>query len=318
MKFGNQILDFGYVESARRNEKDVIRFDGSVLRHYRTALYDGEYVALNALARNVRAVVALARNLVDFVDEYDAVVFRAPYRLGIDRVVVDKFVRFLRHNKVFGFAHGDFTLLFLVHAHTAENRTEVDCRPAPRRKLQRLGNVLYVNFNNGTVVLARVDIVYEVLLEHFLCRFTALALLLLGENFGNPALGRRRGAVADFRRFFFLYEPDCALRKVAHHRFHVPADVADLGIFSRLDFEERRLDEFCKPSGNLRLAHARGALHYNVLGGYFFLKFGGKTASPVTVAKGYRNGLLRVRLSYDVFIQFVNYLLGSQIHSIPP
>ena len=43
-------------------------------------------------------------------------------------------------------------------------------------KLQRLRNVLHLDFNSCVVIFARVNFFYELVLEHSFCRFAALFL----------------------------------------------------------------------------------------------------------------------------------------------
>ena len=85
------------MEGARGDEENVIGLYRAILGHDRAALYDGQYVALNALAGDVDAARIAAGDFIDFVDKDYAVVFGAAYGFGLDGVVVDEFIRLLRH-----------------------------------------------------------------------------------------------------------------------------------------------------------------------------------------------------------------------------
>ena len=74
LQLGNEVGRLRQVERARGDEQDVVGLDHAVLRRDRRALDQRQQVALHALARHVGAVrVGARRDLVDLVDEHDAV-----------------------------------------------------------------------------------------------------------------------------------------------------------------------------------------------------------------------------------------------------
>ena len=125
MQFGDKVFHRRHVERARRDEQNEIRLDGTVFRHDRRAFDDGQNIPLHALAGNVRAAaVALARDLIDLVDEHDTVVFRTPDRLRFDRVLVHELVGLLRDRDLERLFHRKFTFLFLLREHIPEDTAD--------------------------------------------------------------------------------------------------------------------------------------------------------------------------------------------------
>ena len=107
---------------------------------------------MNALSRNVGApAVALARNLVDFVDEHDAVVFRAVDRFGLHRVVVHQLGGLLFEGDLHRLFYGNLALLFLVLEHVAEDAADTD-RRAAGNELHGLRNVAHFHFHDEIVI----------------------------------------------------------------------------------------------------------------------------------------------------------------------
>ena len=82
LQFGDEVFHLGDVEGAGGDEEDEVRLHGAVLGHDGAALDDGQDVALDALAGDVRpALVGFAGDLVDLVDEDDALLLGAGERL---------------------------------------------------------------------------------------------------------------------------------------------------------------------------------------------------------------------------------------------
>ena len=91
LQLGNQVRRLRQVKRARRDEQDVVGLDHPVLRRDRRAFDERQQVALHALARHVGAVRVGARgDLVDLVDEDDAVLLGRCERARLDVVVVDR------------------------------------------------------------------------------------------------------------------------------------------------------------------------------------------------------------------------------------
>ena len=96
LQLGNQVRGLGHVKCARCDEQHVIGLDRAVLGVDRAALDQRQQVALHALARHVGAGGLLAAgDLVDFVDEDDAVLLGIFHGAQLQLLFVDHFRGFL-------------------------------------------------------------------------------------------------------------------------------------------------------------------------------------------------------------------------------
>src|SRR3546814_15051126 len=91
LAFRNQIRRLGKVKRTGRDEQHVVGLDRAVLGADGAALDQRQQIALHAFARDIRAagVLAALADLVDLVDEDDAVFFGVAERLGADRLFLD-------------------------------------------------------------------------------------------------------------------------------------------------------------------------------------------------------------------------------------
>src|SRR5262249_18862701 len=116
LQLRDQVRRFRHVKGARRDEEDVVRLDESVLRVDRRALDDRQQVALDALARDVRAAAArfAAGDLVDLVEENDARGLGALDRLARDLAGIDQPPLLLRLEDLARLADGRLPTLLLA------------------------------------------------------------------------------------------------------------------------------------------------------------------------------------------------------------
>src|SRR5262249_24858433 len=99
-------------EGAGRDEKNVIGLDDAVLRRHRRAFDERQQVALHAFARHARAApLAALRDLVDLVDEDDAVLLAVGQRLRLDFLVVDELAGFFLDQQRPRLCDGELALL---------------------------------------------------------------------------------------------------------------------------------------------------------------------------------------------------------------
>ncbi len=95
------------MEGAGRDEQDVIGLHRSVLGRHRRALDERQQVALHAFAADAGPDAALPRgDLVDLVDEDDAVVLRRRQRALHDLVLVEQLVGLVVDEMAVGFLDG--------------------------------------------------------------------------------------------------------------------------------------------------------------------------------------------------------------------
>jgi hypothetical protein len=123
------------------------------------------------------------------------------------------------------------------------------------------------------------------------------------ERIEHALLGRLLGLHAHLLAAHVAHERDADLDEVAHDRFHVAADVADLGELRRLDLEERRAGKPGEPPRDLGLAHSRGADHKDVLGQHLLAQLALELLAAPAVAQRDGDGALGVVLADDVAVE---------------
>ena len=185
---------------------------------------------------------------------------------------------------------------------------------------------------DGKALLAHVDLdllQVETAVAQLLAQLLARPLRLLAKARRLlVVVGRRRqrrqqqvehalfGSLA--RLFAHLGDPlladhvDGELVEVAHHRFDVAADVADLGVLRRLDLDERRLRQPGQPPRDLGLADAGRTDHQDVLRRDFLGQLRRQLLSPRAVAQRDRDGALGASLPDDVLVELGDDLTRRQ------
>jgi hypothetical protein len=103
------------------------------------------------------------------------------------------------------------------------------------------------------------------------------------------------------------------LHQVANHGFNVAADVAHLGKLRRLDLQERRIRQLGQAARDLRLTHARGSDHDDVLGNDFFGQLGRQLLATHAVAQRDCHSALRVLLSHHVLVELGDDLTWREL-----
>ncbi len=93
LQFRQEVRRLGDMEGAGGDEEDVVGLHRAVLRRHRRAFDQRKQVALHAFARNAGTHAAVAGgDLVDLVEEDDAVILDRTDRLALDDFVVDQLV----------------------------------------------------------------------------------------------------------------------------------------------------------------------------------------------------------------------------------
>ena len=254
---------------------------GAVLGVDGRALDDRQNVALHAFARNVRAAAAAFApgNLVDLVDEDDAVFAGAAQRFALDRVHVDEFVGFLLREDPprVGDGHALLTPAFGQEYRRASRRCRrsgLDPYPSCRSACWAF---LRLRFRSGARRRSRVrsrrgSVRAAAPSQRWAAPPAARSpadsafgsccrrsIPSVAERVAVPRRGRRARlglkhvddpldglALGEFGHFGAAFVADRANRgfdQVAHHRFDVAADVADFGVLRRFDFHERSADD---------------------------------------------------------------------------
>jgi hypothetical protein len=104
----------------------------------------------------------------------------------------------------------------------------------------------------------------------------------------------------------FPHQQDAGLDQVAYHLLHVASDIAHLGELGGLDLDERRVGEFRKAPGDLRLADARRPDHQDVLGQNLLAHRTFQLLPSPAVAQRDGDGALGVVLADDEAVELRN------------
>ena len=322
MQLGNQVARLRDVEGSGGDEENVVGADHAVASADGGAFDDGQNVALHAFARNVGPVTALAAgDLVDLVEEDDAVRFDALNGCARDRVHVDQAAFFFLHKVVEGV--GDLLLALLrtvaedVRQHVAQVRLHVVHVLVGDDANLRHAAFAHVDFDNAVVNLAFAELLAELFARALIAFGVGQSWLALGRGRGcrnccwrrrqqyveQALLGILLGLVLDLFEPLFADHVDGDLDQVADHGFDIATDVADLGKLAGLDLEEGRVGQLGQAAGDLGFADARGSDHDDVLGHDVIGDVGRQLLAALAIAQGYGDGALGGLLSNDVFIE---------------
>src|SRR5580700_9693174 len=301
------------MESARGDEQDVVGLHRAMLGGDRGALDQRQQITLYAFARYVGAHAAFARaDLVDLVEEHDAVVLDRLDRFLGQLIGIEQLVGFLVDQDVVGFVHGDPARLGAAAAELAENvadrdRAHLRARHAGDVEQRHAGaRGLHLDFDLLVVELARA----QLFAERFLGRGTGIGA---DQRVEHAIFGRLRGAGLDVLALALARQRDGNLNEVAHDLLDVAADIADLGEFRRLDLEERRSGELGEAAGNLGLADAGRPDHQDVLRLYFLAQPLVELQPAPAVTQRDRHRALGVALADDEAVELGNDLAGGKV-----
>ncbi len=299
------------MERARGDEQDVVGLHHAVAGRDRGAFDQRQQVALHALARDVGAAdVAAARDLVDLVEEHDAVLLGVGERARLQLVVVDQPACLFLGQQLGRLADlhapqpppsaaevGQHALDLrgeLLHARRGE---DLHLRLARR----------HLDVDLLVVELALAQLLPELLPGRVFVRFSSSGGRQKGIE--NPLLGSFLRPRAHAARRLLAGLLDADLDQVAHDAVDVAADVAHFGELGRLDLDERRVGEPRQATGNLGLAHSGRADQQDVLRRDLLTKGLGHLQAPPAVAQRDGDRALRPPLPNDVLVELVHDLL---------
>ena len=252
------------MERARGDEQHVVGLDHAVLGADGAALDQRQEVPLHALARHVRAHgLGAAADLVDLVDEDDAVLLRVRDRAGLELLLVDHARRFLVGERLERFADAQLARLRAPAAHALEDLLEL------------LRHLLHAGWahdlepeRHGAQLDLDLALVERALAQHLaelLARVVAVRQLRQ-QRVEDPLLGRVGGARTDLGHFLLARLLHRDVHQLLDDRVHLAADVADLGELGGLDLDEGRARELREAARDLGLADAGRPDHEDVLG----------------------------------------------------
>jgi hypothetical protein len=131
------------------------------------------------------------------------------------------------------------------------------------------------------------------------------------EQIQEPVLGVFLRFLGDFFPLRVSDHIDGDLHEIAHHGLHVFADVADFRVFRRLHLYERGIGETGKAPGNLRLPHARGSDHQNILRVDLVAQLGADVLATPAVSQRDGHRALGIVLPDDVSVELTHDFGGG-------
>jgi hypothetical protein len=300
------------MEGARGDEQDVVGADGTVLGRHLRALDQRQQVALHALAADIGTLaVGAGGDLVDFVEEHDAVLFdRFDGKLH-HLVLVDQLVAFLGDQHAVGIGNRRAPRL-LPPAHClAEHLVEIDHTD------RRTGHAGQIEGRQTALPVLHLDLDFLVVElaapQHFAELLARLGPGAVADQRIDHALfGGKLGARGHLPAQPVARLGDRDLDQIAHDLLDVAADIADLGELGRLHLEERRVGKLRKTARDLGLADTGRADHQDVLRQHFLAQGGIEFLPAPAIAQRDRDSALGVVLADDMAVEFGDDLARTE------
>ena len=225
---------------------------------------------------------------------------------------VEQLVGFLVDQDVVGILHRDAARLGAAAAELAENIAD---RDRAHLRARHAGNIeqrhaaaggLHLDLDLLVVELAGA----QLLAERFLGRGAGIGADQRIEHaiFGGLLRARLHVLALSLAR-----QADGDLDQIAHDLLDVAADIADLGEFGRLDFEERRAGKLGEAAGDFGLADAGRPDHQNVLRQHFLAQPVVELQPAPAVAQRDRDRALGVALADDEAVELGDDFAGGKV-----
>ncbi len=322
LQFRHQIARLGQVEGAAGDEQDMVGLDHAQLGVDRAALDQRQKVALHTLAGHVGAAgVAALGDLVDLVDEDDAVLFHRFQRAGLELFLVDQARGFLVAHQLERVLDLQLAGFLLALAHVGE---EV---------LQLAGHLFHAGrghdldaggaFGNLDVDFLVVQLAFAQALAEQLAGvgiaarrrvFVETRACRRQQGVEDALFGGIFGAVLHLLHFLLAQHLQRSVGQVANDGLDIATDITDFGELGRFHLDEGRVGQLGQAAGDFGLADTGRADHQDVLRGDFLAQLGGQLHAPPAVAQGDGHGALGVVLADDVAVEFVDDLAGRHGH----
>ena len=309
LQFGQHVARLGDVERAAGDEQHVVGLHRAVLGGYGGPLDQRQQIALHAFAADRAAAHIADRDLVDFIDEHDAVGFGIGQRDAGDVVLVHPLFGFFLDQLVPRIGHFQLAPLQVLAAQRlAHHVRQVDHADiaAHAGDLERHGGgVLHLDLH--------LDIVHRIFdqpLAKALAR--CLAGVFTDQRLQQPVHRRLAGRFAHGFAAAVLFQPDRFFHQIAGNLFDIAADIANLGELGRFHLHERRIGQPGQTAADLGLAAAGRPDHQDVLGRDFIAQFRAQPLATPPVAQRHSHRALGVLLADDVFVQRADNRLGGQ------
>ena len=313
LQFGNQVGGLGEVESAGRDEQDVVRLHAAVLGGNGGAFDQRQQIALHAFSRDAAVARVIAHgDLVDLVDEDDAGLFGDFNRLAADLLFIDKARGFFVAQQLEGGLDGQATGLRLAAVHVREHALELAghfLETGRGHDLDARDGIGHLDLDLAIIQFAFAQFLAEDLpggrIGALLVRRAVLnAAGRRQQGVEDAVLGGVLGDMLHFAHLFFAQHLHRHVDQVANDGVHIAAHIANLRELGGLDLDEGRIGESGQTARDLGLADAGRADHENVLGGDLRTNALVELHAAPAIAQGDGHSALGGVLANDVTVQF--------------
>src|SRR5579883_1215468 len=278
----------------------MVGLDRPMLGRNGRALDERQKVALDAFTRDVAAaaISLTGADLVDLVQEDDAIVFNFADRLLDNLILVDQLVAFLNNERREGIFDAGAPRFRAPAKRAAEDIAD---RDRADRRARHIGQLEHRQRRRGLRNLDLDFLVVELACSEPLAERIARGLRSAGADKGveHPLFrGKLRAGMHRLALLFFDHR-DRGLEKITDDLLDVAADIANLGEFRRLDFQERRARKLGEAPRNLGLAAAGRPNHQNVFWQDLLAHYALEAQPAPAVAQGDRDGAFGFLLADD-------------------
>lgn len=298
------------MESARRDEQDMVGLERAIFGRDRRALDQRQQVALHAFAADRSATHIADRNLVDLVQENDAILLGAGDGDARDIILVQTLVLLFLDQLVPGIGDAQLAALLLILAqrlghHVGQvDHADLAAHAGNIHRHRRAVGDFHLDLDIVHLVL------FDPLAEGQAGRF---ARFLARKRVEQTVHRRLRRRFAHGFAATVLLQPYRFLDQVADDLFDVPADIADLGELGRLDLHERRIGQLRKTTADLGLAAPRRPDHQDVFGRHLVAQIVGQMLPPPAIAQRDSDSALGILLADNMRVKRRDDGFGGQI-----
>ena len=297
----------------------------AVLGGYGAALHQGQKVPLHALARHVGPEgLRPAADLVDLVDEHDAVLFHRFQRPGLELLLIHHRGCGLLGEQPHRLFHLELAGAGALVAHRLKHVLQLAghfLHAGRGHDLHPHGRKLQFHFHFHVVQIAAPQSRGQF---PFIGAYRQLRHRPRGggkahQGVEHPPLGAFSGAVANPVHFGFAHHLHRGVGQIPHNAVHLAPHVAHLGELGGLHLDEGRTRQPRQPPGNLGLADSGRPHHQNILGRDLGSQALVELHPPPAVSERDGHGPLGVLLADHVLVELLDDFPGRHLgHDSPP
>mmetsp|Transcript_44325 Transcript_44325/g.96417 ORF Transcript_44325/g.96417 Transcript_44325/m.96417 type:complete len:312 (-) Transcript_44325:91-1026(-) len=281
----------------------MVSLDITMLRGNLASLDDGQQIPLYTLGGGVAGVPCSPRltDLVNLIDEYDALLLDSLNRLLCDQLLGDQLIQGALAQSLLSFFDGHLLLFGL--SCVGGDLDHLDTLVATGGKNLIHSRLIGHVDGNKTLIQRPTPQVLE----------PRIFLVLLGGSAQQRGQDLLFDSGIDLRGELSLkptpLSADSKLHEILDDRIHIFTVVANFSELGGLHLDERGVHELGQPTSHLSLANSGGANHQDVSGHDLLAHLLIQLLPTPSVPKRVGYGLLGVLLPHDVLVQIVHHLV---------